>query len=95
MSYLTQTFRNVYPSDRNLVEKIFTPLWDLRTYIRGVHMLLMFPLGIAYFVFFVTTMSVGGSLIWTFVGPAILLATLFISRWLGDFETKSVEFVSD
>lgn len=58
-------------------------------------MLLMFPLGIAYFVFFVTTMSVGGSLIWTFVGPAILLATLFISRWLGDFETKSVEFVSD
>lgn len=95
MSYLTDTFRNVYPSDRSLVEKIFTPLWDLRTYLRGVHMLLMFPLGIAYFVFFVTTMSVGGSLIWTFVGPVILLATLFISRWLGDFETKSVAFVSD
>jgi hypothetical protein len=46
----------------------------------------MFPLGIAYFVTLIVTLSVGGSLIWTLVGPIILLAVLFVSRWLGDLE---------
>jgi DNA-binding CsgD family transcriptional regulator len=57
-------------------------------------MLLMFPLGIAYFVFFVVTLSVGGSMIWTLVGPIVLLATLFISRWLGDLEAFTAGFVN-
>jgi hypothetical protein len=46
----------------------------------------MFPLGIAYFVTLIVTLSVGGSLICTLVGPIILLAVLFVSRWLGDLE---------
>ena len=76
-------FAAAYPSSRGPIAKIFQPVIDLRTYLRAGHMLLMFPLGIAYFVFFVTTIAVGGSLIWTFPGPVILLATMFVSRWLG------------
>ena len=54
----------------------------------------MFPLGIGYFVFFVVTFAVGGSLIWTLVGPVILIAVLFISRWLGDLEAFTSGYVN-
>lgn len=54
----------------------------------------MFPLGIAYFVFLIVTIATGGSMIWTFVGPVILLATLFISRWLGDLEAITTGYVN-
>lgn len=33
------------------------PVIDTRTYLRDAHMLLMFALGITYFVFFVTTLE--------------------------------------
>ena len=79
-------FATSYPSTRGPLGKIFRPVIDFRTYIRGGHMLLMFPLGIAYFVLLVVTFAVGGSLIWTLVGPVILLTVLFVSRWLGDLE---------
>jgi DNA-binding CsgD family transcriptional regulator len=57
-------------------------------------MLLMFPLGIAYFVFLIVTIATGGSLIWTFVGPVILLVTMFVSRWLGDLEAITSGYVN-
>jgi len=87
-------FAAAYPSDRGPLGKIFMPVFDPRTYVRAGHMLLMFPLGIAYFVFFVTTLAVGGSMIWTLVGPIVLLATLFISRWLGDLEAYTAGYVN-
>ena len=57
-------------------------------------MLLMFPLGIAYFVFLVVSLVVGGAMIWTVVEPVVLLASLFISRWLGDLEALTAGYVS-
>ena len=95
MTYKYNPFAAAYPSSRGPIGKIFLPVIDLHTYLRGAHMLLMFPLGIAYFVFFVTTLSVGGSMIWTLIGPIVLLATLFISRWLGDLEAMIAGYVND
>jgi hypothetical protein len=86
MTYKYNPFTAAYPSDRGPLGKIFRPVIDFRTYVRGGNLLLMFPLGIAYFVTLIVTLSVGGSLIWTLVGPIILLAVLFVSRWLGDLE---------
>lgn len=94
MTYKYNPFAAAYPSGRGPLGKIFMPVIEARTYLRGAHMLLMFPLGIAYFVFFVTTLAVGGSMIWTLVGPIVLVATLFISRWLGDLEAYTAGYVN-
>jgi DNA-binding CsgD family transcriptional regulator len=94
MTYKYNPFAAAYPSDRGPLGKIFLPAIDYRTYFRAGHMLLMFPLGIAYFVFFVVTLAVGGSMIWTLVGPIVLIATLFVSRWLGDLEAYTAGYVN-
>jgi DNA-binding CsgD family transcriptional regulator len=86
MTYKYNPFTAAYPPDRGPLGKIFRPVIDYRTYVRVAHLFLMFPLGIAYFVLLVVALSVGGSLIWTLVGPVILLTVLFVSRWLGDLE---------
>ncbi len=54
------------------------PIVSPRTYLRAIHLLAMFPLGIIYFVSLVTAFAVGGALIWTIVGPVVLLATLYL-----------------
>lgn len=94
MTYKYNPFATAYPSNRGPLGKIFRPVIDIRTYLRAGHMLLMFPLGIAYFVFLAVTIVTGGSLIWTWVGPIILLATMFISRWLGDLEAFTAGYVN-
>lgn len=83
-----------YPSDRTPLGRVFRPVIDPRTYLRVLHLFLMFPLGIAYFVFLVVTFAVGGSLIWTFPGAAILLASVFVSRYIGDVEARVVTSVT-
>lgn len=88
-------FTTSYPSSRGPIGQVFRPVVDYRTYLRAAHMLLMFPLGIAYFVFSVVTLVVGGVMIWTLVGPVVLLASLFISRWLGDLEAFTAGFVNN
>ena len=88
-------FATSYPPSRGPLGKIFRPVIDYRTYLRAGHMLLMFPLGIAYFVFFVVTLAVGGSLIWTLVGPVILVTVLFVSRWLGDLEAFMAGYANE
>ncbi len=94
MTYKYNPFAASYPSSRGPLGKIFWPVVDYRTYLRAGHMLLMFPLGIGYFVFFVVTLSVGGAMIWTVVGAPVLVATLFISRWLGDLEALTAGYVN-
>ena len=94
MTYKYNPFNAAYPSDRGPMGKILRPVIDLRTYVRVGHLLMMFPLGIAYFVLLVVTFSVGGSLIWTLVGPVILLAVLFVSRWLGDLEAMMAGYAN-
>ncbi|MQC82320.1 MAG: hypothetical protein DWG79_00410, partial [Chloroflexi bacterium] len=64
------------------------------TLVRAIHLGLMFPLGIASFVFLVVTLAVGGSLIWTLIGPIVLLLGLYISRWFGDLEAWRVRHVA-
>jgi DNA-binding CsgD family transcriptional regulator len=54
----------------------------------------MVPLGIAYFVGLVVALAVGGAMIWTIVGPVLLIATLFLSRWTGDAEAWVVRKVA-
>ncbi len=87
-------FAAAYPSSRGPIGKVLWPVVDPRTYLRAVHLLLMFPLGIAYFVFLVVSLAVGGAMIWTIVGPVVLLAGLFISRWLGDLEAFVAGYVN-
>jgi DNA-binding CsgD family transcriptional regulator len=94
MTYKYNPFAAAYPSDRGPLGKILQPVIDLNTYVRAGHLLLMFPLGIAYFVLLVVTFSVGGSLIWTLVGPVILIAVLFVSRWLGDLEAMMAGYAN-
>ena len=74
--------------------KVFGPVVAPRTYLRAVHLLAMFPLGIAYFVGLVVGLTVGGVMIWTIVGPVLLIVTLFLSRWAGDAEAWVVRKVA-
>ncbi len=83
---MRDSFAAIYPPGRSALGHVFKPVVTPMTYARAAHLFAMFPLGIAYFVLFVVAFAVGGALIWTFIGPAILLVTLFVSRWLGDAE---------
>ena len=94
ISDMTNALSIAYPPERTPLGLIFRPVVDPYTYLRVVHLFLMFPLGIAYFVFLVTTISFGGSLIWTFPGAAVLLSTVFISRFVGDLESRTVTAVT-
>ena len=82
------------PADHGALARIFKPLIDPRAYLRCLHLLLMMPLGIAYFTSFVTAFAFGGSLIWTFVGPPVLFAAMYVSLRLGDFEASLVNLVT-
>ncbi len=91
---MRDSFAAVYPPGRSVLGYVFRPLVTPMTYARAARLLAMFPLGIAYFVTFVVAFAVGGALIWTFIGPAILLVALFVSRWLGDAEAWVVRRVA-
>jgi DNA-binding CsgD family transcriptional regulator len=54
----------------------------------------MFPLGVGYFIALTTALSIGGAMIWTIVGPLVLIPTLFLTRWAGDAEAWAVRRVS-
>jgi DNA-binding CsgD family transcriptional regulator len=73
---------------------VFGPALTLRTYLRAFHLTLMFPLGIGYFVVLVTALSIGGAMIWTIVGPLVLIPTLFLTRWAGDAEAWAIRRVA-
>jgi DNA-binding CsgD family transcriptional regulator len=90
---MRDAFAVAYPSEWSILKRVFYPLVRPRTYLDACYLLLMFPLGIGYFVFLVVTLAVGGSLIWTFVGPVVLLVGLYLSRWLGDAEAWMARLV--
>jgi signal transduction histidine kinase len=66
----------------------FAPLLRARTYLRLVYMLVGLPLGIAYFTYLVTAVSLGVGLVVVWVGVLILVATAFSWRALGGFERR-------
>ncbi len=94
MSYKYNPFALAYPPSRGPIGKLLRPAVDPRTYLRALHLLLMLPLGIAYFVFLVVSLTLGGAMIWTVIGPVVLLPTLFISRWLGNLEALMAGYVN-
>ena len=73
---------------------VFGPALALRTYLRAFHLMVMFPLGVGYFTALVTALAVGGAMIWTVVGPLVLIPTLFLTRWAGDAEAWAVRRVA-
>ncbi len=64
----------------------FRPIFQARTYRHFVYLALAFPLGLAYFVFLVTGISVGVGLLVIWVGLPILLAMILAWRGIGTFE---------
>ena len=91
---MNDAFAVVYGHDRTWAGRLFQPIISPRTYLRAIHLFAMFPLGIIYFVSLVTAFVVGGVLIWTIVGPVVLLATLYLSRWAGDIEAWLVRHIA-
>jgi DNA-binding CsgD family transcriptional regulator len=73
---------------------VLGPALTLRTYLRAFHLMVMFPLGIAYLTALVTALAIGGAMIWTIVGPLVLIPTLFLTRWAGDAEAWAVRRVA-
>ena len=65
---------------------LFGPLFRGRTYMRLVYLLLAFPLGIAYFVFLTTGISLGVGLSIIWVGVPILLGMMIAWRGLARME---------
>lgn len=90
---MKDAFSKVYGRFSSPWSTIFGPALTPRTYLRTLHLLLMFPLGVAYFVALVTALSVGGAMIWTIIGPLVLIPTLFLTRWVGDAEAWAVRKV--
>jgi DNA-binding CsgD family transcriptional regulator len=91
---MKDAFSKVYGRYTSPWGKVFKPAFAARTYLCAFHLLLMFPLGTAYFVVLVTALALGGSLIWTIVGPLVLIPTLFLTRWAGDGEAWAVRHVA-
>ncbi len=91
---MREAFTAVYGQDRSWAGRLSGPIISARTYLRAAHLFAMFPLGIAYFVALVTAFAVGGALIWTIVGPVVLLATLYLTRWAGDIEAWLVRHIN-
>lgn len=72
---------------------VLGPVVDWRTYASAGYLLATFPLGLAYFIVLVVALTFGGAMIWTILGPPVLLATLYLSRWAGDGEAWMVRHV--
>jgi len=70
------------------VSDFFKVIIQSQTYLNMLYLLLAFPLGIIYFVFLVTGVSLGLGLIITWLGIPILLGTLLVWRVLGDVERE-------
>ena len=91
---MIEALSQVYGRYGSPLSVVFGPVFSTRTYLRAVHLFLMFPLGLAYFVALVVMLAIGGSMIWTIVGPVVLIAALFLSRWAADAEAWSVRHVA-
>ena len=80
---MTQTSQ---AADRDLLDVLFGPATDARTYLKLLYLLLGFPLGIVYFIFLIFGLSLGVGLAIIFVGVPILIGVFFACSGLGSFE---------
>ena len=61
---------------------------ERQTYLNMIYLLISFPLGVAYFVFLVTGISLGLGLVITLVGIPLLVLMTFLWYWVGIFERE-------
>lgn len=81
-------------SEKNdLAKKFFGVVIKERTYLNMLYLLLAFPLGIIYFVFLVTGLSLGIGLLITLVGFFILLFVMVVWWGLAVFEHKMASWM--
>ena len=66
-----------------------------QTYLNMLYLLLFFPLGIFYFIFLITGLSVGLGLIITLLGAPILLGVLLLWRVFAIFERQKAVIMLD
>lgn len=75
---------------------VFGPLATARPWKQTLHLLLDLPLGIAWFTWVVTMLSVGGGLAVTVIGIPLLALTVVSGRWIGTVERgRSRLFLDD
>jgi hypothetical protein len=79
--------------DRDLLDLLFGPATDAQTYLRLLYLLLGFPLGIAYFVFVITGLSLAAGLLIIFVGIPILMGVSLACAGLGAFERSLAQWM--
>jgi len=70
----------------HLLNKYFRVVVQPQTYLNLVYLLLSFPLGLLYFIFLITGVSVGLPLVFLLVGVIILAAVFAVSWQMAAFE---------
>lgn len=75
-------------TDRDILDLILGPATSPQTYLNLLYLLLAFPLGIIYFIFLITALSLGAGLIVIYIGIPILFAALVACWGLGAFERQ-------
>ncbi len=68
--------------------RYFSPLARSSTYARLTYVVIGFPLGLAYFVFLVTSLSVSAGLAIVWVGIPLFMLSVLVWRILGTFERR-------
>ena len=91
---MLDAFSKVYGRFSSPWGRVLGPAVAARTYLRALHLAAMFPLGLGYFIALTVAVSIGGAMIWTIVGPLVLIPTLFLTRWAGDAEAWAVRHVA-
>jgi len=66
----------------------FSVIAKSQTYLNMLYLLLSYPLGIIYFVFLVTGISLGFGLVITLAGIPLLVLMTFLWYWVGIFEAR-------
>lgn len=91
---MREAFAVVYGRYDSLAGRVLGPVVAPRTYLRALHLLVAFPLGVAYVVTLTLGLAVGGALVWTLVGPVVLVALLYLAGWAADMEAWLVRAVA-
>ena len=71
-----------------MISKFFSVIAKSQTYLNMVFLLLAFPLGILYFTFLVTGVSLGLGLAITLIGIPLLILMSFLWYWVAIFERQ-------
>ncbi len=71
-----------------VLDRVFGVLVDGRSYLNVLYLMLAFPLGIAYFVFLITGLSLGLGLLILWIGAVVLAVVLLASWGLAGFERQ-------